>query len=77
MGYLLILDFWTPLTHIKDISLFLCAFWLQFHGLPREGMMRKNCVKMGSRAGIVMAIEDLIGISSTSRGLCGSEYRWT
>lgn len=68
MGFLLVLDVWTPLTPITDMVLDHCAFWIQFHGLPREGMSRMNCVRMGARVGTILAIEDPVGVAGCSRG---------
>lgn len=58
MGFLLVLEKWTPTLTLKELGLKLSPYWGQLHGLPLEGFNVKNILKLGDKLGKVIAVED-------------------
>ena len=49
MGFLLMLEKWTPRLMLKELGLNLSPYWVQLHGLPLEGFSVKNILKLGDK----------------------------
>ncbi|KAF7834622.1 TMV resistance protein N-like [Senna tora] len=59
MGFLLNIQPWRPMKSVEEeVEASFCEFWVQFHGLPVEGMSIKNIAKLGEKVWIVLEIED-------------------
>ncbi|KAF7815924.1 kinesin KP1-like isoform X1 [Senna tora] len=50
---------WKPLSAFTKLDVNLYEFWVQFHGLPIEGMSVRNAIKLGQQIGVVSEVEDL------------------
>ena len=55
---MLSLERWNPKAFIYEVSFDHIAFWIQIHGLPLDNLNTKNAVKIGSRIGEVLEVED-------------------
>lgn len=58
MGFLLVVQIWKPLLTTREVDFNSSPYWVQFHGVPLEGMRRNNVQNIGARVGDVIAFED-------------------
>ncbi|KAF7813705.1 reverse transcriptase [Senna tora] len=49
---------WESKKNFHDVELYLSPYWLQFHGVPLDGLNRKNAEILGAKVGRLVAVED-------------------
>ncbi|KAF7809654.1 reverse transcriptase [Senna tora] len=58
IGFLLNIQSWASMLAFHEIGWSLSPYWVQFHGIPPEGLSGPNAERLGTKLGKVVAYED-------------------
>jgi hypothetical protein len=68
-GSLIVLTPWSPHLTFEEVELYICAFWVQIHGLPLQNMTARNAGSIGLALGEVLVVDH-----GSTKGIIGTHH---